>query len=289
MKTDFDGGMFFSAFVALAAVATFLLAPAAAHAAGDSGPVGPGKAVRFEEIPGSTLKRVILTGRAAQRLGIETGEVVEETIVPKQMVGGWIIPPVENLPKPRPDGGVFGGFGVVTAAAPRPVEAPATSRAAGESWVLVTLSQGEWDRLAKDEPARVLPLATRDKLGNDVLALPSGMPPREDMKRSMLKLYYVVPGNDHGLTLGQRVRVELQLLGSREKRLVVPYDAVYYDGQGNAWVYVNPEPLVFERQPIDIERIEGDLAVLFDGPPVGTTVVTVGAALLYGAEVIFGR
>jgi hypothetical protein len=43
--------------------------------------------------------------------------------------------------------------------------------------------------------------------------------------------------------------------------------------------------LTFERQRIGIERIVGDLAVLSEGPPVGTPVVTVGAALLYGAEI----
>jgi non-ribosomal peptide synthetase component F len=114
------------------------------------------------------------------------------------------------------------------------------------------------------------------------------MDPLEDMRRLMLSLYYVVPGKDHGLTVRNRVRVELQLAGSDETRKVVPYGAVYYDGKGDAWVYVNTKPLTFERRRINVERVEGDLAVLSDGPSVGTPVVTVGAALLYGAE-IFGK
>jgi hypothetical protein len=155
--------------------------------------------------------------------------------------------------------------------------------------VLVTLSQGEWDRLAQDRPVRVLPLATRDKLGGEALsARPSGMPPVEDTKRSTLKVYYVVSGNDHGLTLNERMRVELQLAGSSAKQKVVPYGAVYYDAKGTPWLYVNKEPLVFERQRIAVERVVGDQAVLSDGPPIGTSVVTVGAALLYGTE-IFGK
>jgi hypothetical protein len=60
---------------------------------------------------------------------------------------------------------------------------------------------------------------------------------------------------------------------------------VYYDGKGAPWVYVNAKPLTFERQRIGVERVTGDLAVLSEGPPVGTSVVTVGAALLYGAEI----
>lgn len=55
--------------------------------------------------------------------------------------------------------------------------------------------------------------------------------------------------------------------------------------QGETWAYTNPEPLVFIRQSIIIDFIEGDLAVLSEGPATGTAVVTVGAAELYGAEV----
>src|SRR5207247_716181 len=92
-------------------------------------------------------------------------------------------------------------------------------------------------------------------------------------------------GSDPGLTPNTRMRVELQLAGDEEVRTVVPYGAVYYDAQGATWVYVNTAPRTFERQKIGIERVIGDLAVLSEGPPVKTAVVTVGAALLYGAEV----
>ena len=105
----------------------------------------------------------------------------------------------------------------------------------------------------------------------------------------MLTVYYVVPGADHGLNLNDRVRVELPLIGSGETHMVVPYGAVYYDNVGDPWVYTNPAELVFERQRVEIARIHGDLAVLTDGPPLGTPVATIGASLLYGAEVIFKR
>jgi hypothetical protein len=178
---------------------------------------------------------------------------------------------------------------VAAVAPPLPRVAPrSTSPAAEVVWVLVTLSPAEWERLAKDKPARLLPLATRDTSEKDIFARPSGMEPLEDMKRAMLSLYYVVPGKDHGLTVNKRMRVELQLSGSNEKKKVVPYSAVYYDAKGDVWVYVNTKPLVFERRRVGVERVVGDLAVLSDGPPVGTQVVTVGAALLYGTE-IFGK
>jgi hypothetical protein len=313
----------------LTVVATFWLMPASVDAAdpGKSGSGGKSPAVTFESIPGSTAKRVILTAKAAERLGIETGKVGEEPVLRRQMVSGLIIPPREEQAVPQPGGGAFGGFGrgpsmsapqpasgalpglakVAGTSAPKPAEgsfggfgaraavpavqpdpAQVKAPATGEVWVLVTLSPAEWDRLAKNKPARLLHLATRDKLEYDLLAQPTELPPVEDMKRSMLSVYYVVPGKDHGLTMNNRMRVELQVSGSDDKQKVVPYSAVYYDGKGTPWVYINPKPLEFERKRIRIERVVGDVAVLSEGPPIGVPVVTVGAALLYGAE-IFGK
>jgi len=59
---------------------------------------------------------------------------------------------------------------------------------------------------------------------------------------------------------------------------------VLYGVHGETWVYTNPEPLVFIREPIVIDYIEGDLAVLSEGPEAGTAIVTVGAAELFGTE-----
>jgi hypothetical protein len=70
---------------------------------------------------------------------------------------------------------------------------------------------------------------------------------------------------------------------------VVPYAAVLYDARGNTWAYTNPKPLTFVRHAIHIDYIEGDLAVLSDGPPSGTEVVIVGAAELFGAETGIGK
>lgn len=73
------------------------------------------------------------------------------------------------------------------------------------------------------------------------------------------------------------------------QRKVVPYAAVLYDAQGDTWVYTSPEPHVFVRHAVSIDYIDGDLAVLSDGPPTGTEVVTVGAAELFGTEFEIGH
>jgi len=67
-------------------------------------------------------------------------------------------------------------------------------------------------------------------------------------------------------------------------RKVMPYAAVLYDASGATWTYTNPEPLVFVREPVTVDAIRGDQAVLSGGPAAGTPVVTVGATELYGTE-----
>lgn len=72
------------------------------------------------------------------------------------------------------------------------------------------------------------------------------------------------------------------LNGGKEK--AIPYAAVLYDTEGNTWTYTNPETLTYLRSPITVDRIEGDVAILSDGPATGELVVTTGATELYGAE-----
>ena len=96
----------------------------------------------------------------------------------------------------------------------------------------------------------------------------------------------------HRLTLTEQAsaRLDLQTAPVREEvvdgqlRLVVPHSALIYDAAGAAWAYASTAELTFVREPLTVERVAGDLAVLVSGPPVGTEVVTVGAAELYGAE-----
>ena len=67
-------------------------------------------------------------------------------------------------------------------------------------------------------------------------------------------------------------------------QLLIPYSALLYDPSGATWTYTNPEGLVFIREQVEVDSIEGDFARLTAGPDVDTIVVAVGAAELYGAE-----
>jgi ABC-type oligopeptide transport system substrate-binding subunit len=68
------------------------------------------------------------------------------------------------------------------------------------------------------------------------------------------------------------------------KDVVVPYAALLYDSSGKTWVYTNPAPRVYQRQAVTVAKVEDGLVTASAGPAVGTTIVTVGAAELFGAE-----
>ena len=66
--------------------------------------------------------------------------------------------------------------------------------------------------------------------------------------------------------------------------LEIQYGALVYDATGKTWVYTNPEPRIYIRAAVTVDRITGNKVQLRSGPPAGTDVVTVGAAELFGAE-----
>jgi hypothetical protein len=100
-----------------------------------------------------------------------------------------------------------------------------------------------------------------------------------------------VPGTDlHRLTLTEHavertgIQTAVTALDPQTHKLTVAYGAVIYDSEGKTWVYTNPEPRVYVRQSITVERINGQVALLTDGPAAGTVVVTTGAEELFGTE-----
>jgi hypothetical protein len=201
------------------------------------------------------LNRVVLTEKAAERLDIQTAPVRDEQVVRKRKVGGE----VEAL--------LEGEVGVL---------------------VRVPLNESDLNKVERGQPALVLPL-TRDEGTAGWTAEAVDDPEGHDLDEGTGALYYVVDSAEHGLVAGQIVLVELSLAGSGAQRKVIPYGAVIYDLHGETWVYTNPEPLVFVRHPILVDYIEGDLAVLLEGPPAGMEVAMVGVAELFGTEFGVGK
>ncbi len=90
--------------IASAAIAALALTYTAPRAADAAAPGSAAKPVTFEALP-SGVKRVTLTARAAERLGIATDKVSEQTVIRRQMVGGLVIAPTDPRAAPQPGSG----------------------------------------------------------------------------------------------------------------------------------------------------------------------------------------
>lgn len=97
------------------------------------------------------------------------------------------------------------------------------------------------------------------------------------------------------ITLSQRAIERLELSTDTVKPagdgagVLIPYAALLYEPDGKTWVYANPEPRVYERQPVTVTKVEAGVVTASAGPPEGTAVVTVGGAELFGAEFNTGK
>ena len=189
---------------------------------------------------------LMLTERAAQRLDIQTTTLREEQVVRLRTTGGEVVT-------------LEGGVGV-----------------------RVRLHKDDVDKIAKDQPAALL-LAGGAPVRVNPVQSPSNNANRTEAATNA-ELYYLVDGANQSLAPGQRVRLELVLSGTAAQRKIIPYSAILYDVHGDTWVYTSPKPLTYTRQRIVVDYIEGDLAMLTEGPPANTTIVTVGASELFGAE-----
>jgi len=81
-----------------------------------------------------------------------------------------------------------------------------------------------------------------------------------------------------------RLGIETASIQRVSGRTVVPDAAVIYDPEGKTFTYSSPKPLTFIRRDIVVDHISGSKAVLKNGPPAGTAVVTVGSQELSGLE-----
>jgi multidrug efflux pump subunit AcrA (membrane-fusion protein) len=230
---------------------------------------------KLDPLKASDVKRVSLTARSAERLDIKTAPVRAQQIVRKRTAEGKVLAsPAVTIPTPATPAGAM----------------HLTATAAGVGALVRVPLAGDVDKVAREKPARIVPISAKDakSAGTGWKAEATQAPHDSDPKEAAKALYYVVEDGGQALAPGQRVQVEYYLADSGKQRLTVPYSAVIYDPRGDAWVYTNSEPLVYVRHRIKVDYIEGDLAVLSDGPPPGTAVVMAGAAQLFGAEIKVG-
>ena len=97
-------------------------------------------------------------------------------------------------------------------------------------------------------------------------------------------------GGPGTITLSERAERRLGIettavaTGSASAGGVVPYAALVYATDGSTWVFVRKEPQTYQRAAVTVADKRGDDVTITSGPPVGTEVVTVGAAELVGVE-----
>lgn len=82
----------------------------------------------------------------------------------------------------------------------------------------------------------------------------------------------------------ERLGIETEPVAEGGSQLTLPYAAVLYDSEGRTWAYATPDENVFVRHEIVVDRVDGDVVFVAEGPPAGTEVVTTGAAELFGTE-----
>jgi hypothetical protein len=82
----------------------------------------------------------------------------------------------------------------------------------------------------------------------------------------------------------RRIRLETAPVEGGGRMAIVPTDAIWIDVEGRSWVYTETAPRTFVRAEVIVDRYDDGRALVEDGPPVGTPVVTVGVAELIGSE-----
>jgi hypothetical protein len=168
---------------------------------------------------------------------------------------------------------------VASGAVDRTLVVPGTVVAAdgnGSVAVRVTLPGASAGSVDASRPARILGLGGQEGLVAPAQAPPPGLAGGGGAR------YYRLDG-DSTAHVGQRLRVELAEKGGG-RRETVPYSSVIYWIDGGAWVYTQVAPLTFVRAPIEIDEVDGNVAVLKSGPPAGTRIVSVGGEELLGTE-----
>ncbi len=207
---------------------------------------------------------VVLTERAAERLGIQTDVVRDYQVMKSHVFAGEVMMIVDTPEK---------------------------------AVIRVSFPEDELAMIDQSGPARILPLGADDDEDEDDDDEGEGLYAEfdeqlgldDDEEYGSLVGYYVVNETGHGLLDGQKLLVEFSEKMEEGDRLIVPSAAVIYDINGQTWVYTNPESLSFLRESIVVDYFLDGTAVLLEGPPAGTRVATVGVAELFGTDTGVGK
>lgn len=244
-----------------------LLSPMLAGCKPNPGVSAKEKPATVEKIEGSELSRIVLSEKAMQRIELKTVAVRSEKVVRTQKVGGQVV--------------TVKSMSATAASASSARINPASLR------VKVSLSKGELSRVNRSQAAKVVALEQDDQEDADDVDAEGAEVEDADDDSDDVVLQYTVKGGQK-LVVGQRVFVELPLSAAVQRSLV-PASALVYDLKGDTWVYTSTALRTFMRHKVVVDYLDDETAVLWQGPPVGTLVVTDGVAQLYGTEFGVGK
>ncbi len=154
-------------------------------------------------------------------------------------------------------------------------------------WVRVPVYVGDLADIDPAAPAAVGPLTARPG-GPTRPAAPVSAPPAANPAAGTSDMMYTIDNREAKYSPGQRVGATLALKGPADG-LVVPAAAVVYDIHGGGWVYERTAARTYVRRRVVVRYVAGADAVLANGPAAGTSVVTAGAAELFGTETGFSK
>lgn len=147
-------------------------------------------------------------------------------------------------------------------------------------WVRVPVYAGDLAGIDSDAAVLVHSLGAD---GPSRRASPVAAPLRADATTASVDLFYALPGGDRVRRPGERVLVEVPLVGT-SAALVVPAAAILFDIHGSTWVYEDLGDFVYRRRRVEVQRHVGEAVVLGRGATAGMRVVAAGAAELFGTE-----
>jgi hypothetical protein len=146
-------------------------------------------------------------------------------------------------------------------------------------WVRVPVFEADLPRINEQEPAVLQLPGSRATIAAARVRAPQ---PTEPGRRTV-DLYYEVNDPASQLRPGQAVQVALRV-GSPAERLVVPKQAVIWEGSSAACVILRTGPTTFQRRAVQLGPVHRTDLVVESGLSERDELVTVGAESVYGEK-----
>jgi hypothetical protein len=148
-------------------------------------------------------------------------------------------------------------------------------------WVRVPILSADVLTLDAQADASIAPQGAKAKIMAKRIA---AAPPTANALASTVDWYFEIEDPQQQLRPGERVQIQVPVIGTGEERLVAPWKGVLHDIHGGQGVYEMTGATTFVRRRVQVARVAGADAILATGPAAGVKIVTDGSAELFGIE-----